>query len=139
VLFRSGISCAWAFRKVLLTSPKLFFLAGLLPFLGGVFLFWIGVQVVFPNYEVDSGTITTAAPVLITFAVGIPLTIVAAVLNTNGFFREKTVSYVKRNGDLVAALAGGGSMELTDGPTGSPPPAAPPVSDPASQSRSSNE
>jgi amino acid transporter len=131
----TGVACAWAFRKVLLTSPKLFFLAGLFPFIGGLFLFWVGVQVVFPNYEVDSGTITTAAPVLITFALGIPLTIVAAVLNKNGFFRQKTISYVSRNGNLVAAVAGGGTMELTGGP----PPAAPPVADPAAQSRSSNE
>ena len=135
----TGVACAWAFRKVLLTSPKLFFLAGLFPFVGGLFLFWVGVQVVFPNYEVDSGTITTAAPVLITFALGIPLTIVAAVLNKNGFFRQKTVSYVSRNGNLVAAVAGGGTMEPTGGPTGGPPPAAPPVADPAAQSRSSNE
>jgi hypothetical protein len=63
------------------------------------------------------------------------LTIVAAVLNKNGFFRQKTVSYVSRNGNLVAAVAGGGTMELTGGP----PPAAPPVADPAAQSRSSNE
>ena len=40
---------------------------------------------------------------LITFVLGIPLTIVAAVLNENGFFHEKTVSYVLHNGQLMAA------------------------------------
>jgi amino acid transporter len=135
----TGIACAWAFRKVLLSSVRLFFLAGLLPFLGGLFLFWIGIQVVFPNYVINSTTLTTAAPVLITFAVGIPLTIVAAIVNKSGFFREKTVSYVSQNGRLMAAVAGGGTMELTGGPTADPPAAAQPVSDPSAQSRSSSE
>src|ERR1019366_9755985 len=107
----TGISCAWAFRKVLFTSPSLFFLAGLLPFIGGVFLFWIGYEVVIPAGTSFSDDIGTAAPVLVTFGVGIPLTIIAALVNKNGFFKEKTVSYIKQNGRLMAALAGGGTME----------------------------
>jgi amino acid transporter len=135
----TGISCAWAFRKVLFTSPSLFFLAGLLPLVGGLFLFWIGYQVVFPNNEIDSTTLSTAAPVLIAFALGIPLTFVAAATNKTGFFHEKTVSYVKRNGRLVASIAGGGTMELSGATAGSPGVAAAPVEDPAAQSRSSSE
>jgi amino acid transporter len=116
----TGISCAWAFRKVLFSSVQLFFLAGLFPLIGGIFLFWIGYNVVFPSGYDFSTDITTAAPVLITFALGIPLTIVAAVLNKNGFFHEKTVSYVRRNGQLVAALSGGGSMELAGASVSTP-------------------
>jgi amino acid transporter len=108
----TGIACAWAFRKVLTSSVSLFFLAGLLPFLGGIFLFWIGYEVVFPAGTSFSDDIGTAAPVLITFALGIPLTIVAALVNKNGFFHEKTVSYVRKNGQLMAYIPGAGTMEL---------------------------
>jgi amino acid transporter len=132
----TGISCAWAFRKVLFTSPTLFFLAGLLPLAGGIFLFWIGYQVVFPDGQINASNIEVAAPVLIAFGLGIPLTIIAAVTNKNGFFHEKTVSYIKRNGRLVAATRGGGTMELAGATVGAP---AAPVEDPAAQSRSSNE
>lgn len=109
----TGIACAWAFRKVLFTSVSLFFLAGLLPLIGGIFLFWIGYQVVIPSGTSFSDDIGTAAPVLITFAVGIPLTIIAAIANKNGFFHEKTVSYVKKNGQLMAYVPGAGTMELS--------------------------
>jgi amino acid transporter len=108
----TGIACAWAFRKVLTSSVSLFFLAGLLPFLGGIFLFWIGYEVVFPSGTSFSDDIGTAAPVLITFALGIPLTFVAAMVNKNGFFHTKTVSYVRKNGQLMAYIPGAGTMEL---------------------------
>ncbi len=108
----TGIACAWAFRKVLLTSPVRFFLAGLLPFAGGIFLFWIGYQVIFPAGVSLSDQISTALPVLITFGLGIPLTIIAAVVNKTGFFHEKTVSYVNKNGQLMAYVSGEGTMEL---------------------------
>ena len=137
----TGISCAWAFRKVLFTSASLFFLAGLLPLFGGVFLFWIGYQVVFPSGQSFSDSINAALPVLIAFELGIPLTIVAAMVNRNGFFKEKTVSYVKQNGRLMAALAGGGTMELAGATISTPGAEATPefVADAAPQSRSSNE
>jgi amino acid transporter len=139
----TGISCAWAFRKVLFTSPSLFFLAGLLPFAGGLFLFWIGYQVVFPSGVAFGDAISAAAPVLVAFGLGIPLTILAAVLNRTGFFREKTVSYVKKNGQLMAYIAGTGTMELAGAaaalttPGAAADPAA--VADPAAQNLSSKE
>ncbi len=108
----TGIACAWAFRKVLTSSVSLFFLAGLLPFLGGIFLFWIGYQVVIPAGTSFSDDIGTAAPVLITFALGIPLVIIAAMVNKTGFFHQKTVSYIKKNGRLMAYVPGAGTMEL---------------------------
>ena len=61
----TGISCAWAFRKVLLTSVSLFFLAGLLPLIGGVFLFWIGYEVVFPAGTSFSDAVSAGLPVLV--------------------------------------------------------------------------
>jgi amino acid transporter len=135
----TGISCAWAFRKVLFTSPTLFLFAGLFPLIGGLFLFWIGVWVVFPHFEFTLANAETGLPVLITFALGIPLVIVAAVMNKSGFFREKTVSYVKHNGKLVAATAGGGSMELAGAGVSTPGAQATPESADPAQSRSSNE
>jgi amino acid transporter len=137
----TGISCAWAFRKVLFTSVSLFFLAGLLPLFGGVFLFWIGYEVIFPAGTSFSDAVSAGLPVLIAFGLGIPLTIIAALVNKSGFFKEKTVSYIKQNGRLVAALAGGGSMELAGASVSTPGAEVTPESvvDPAAQNRSSNE
>jgi amino acid transporter len=111
----TGIACAWAFRKVLLTSFKLFLLAGLLPFVGGLFLFWVGYQVIAPS-------VTLALPILIAVGAGIPLTLIAALANKNGFFQEKTISYISQNGHLVAATAGAGTRGLGGGPSGGAPP-----------------
>jgi len=82
----TGIACAWAFRKVLLKSPWTLLLAGVLPAVGGLFLFFIG-------YQVIAEGVGAAIPVLITIALGIPLTVVAAVFNRTGFFTRKTVAY----------------------------------------------
>src|SRR6202165_6057201 len=42
----TGIACAWAYRRALLKSPRILVLAGILPLIGGIFLFWIGYEVV---------------------------------------------------------------------------------------------
>ena len=131
----TGIACAWAFRKVLFTSPSLFLLAGLLPLAGGIFLFWIGYQVI----ASDPGD---SLPIGITFILGIPLTAVAAILTKTDFFHEKTVSYVRRNGQLVAALVGGGNMELAGASVTTPGAQVTPeavAEDPTAQSPSSKE
>ena len=82
----TGIACAWAFRRVLLQSVGNLFLIGILPLIGGIFLFWIG-------YQVIAAGVGAAVPVLITLGLGIPLTVVAALVNKNGFFSQKTVAY----------------------------------------------
>jgi amino acid transporter len=82
----TGIACAWAFRKVLLKSVRNLVLIGILPLIGGVFLFWIG-------YQVIAQGVGAAIPVLITLGLGVPLTVVAALVNKNGFFTQKTVAY----------------------------------------------
>ena len=96
-----GATCAWAFRRVLLKSAPNLILIGILPFIGGVFLFWIGYQVIAQGLD-------AAIPVLITLGLGIPLTVVAALTNKNGFFTQKTVAY-----DQIGAVE-------DDGPVGSP-------------------
>jgi amino acid transporter len=82
----TGIACAWAFRRVLLKSVLNLILIGILPLIGGVFLLWIGYQVIVQG-------VGAAIPVLITLGLGIPLTVVAALVNRNGFFTQKTVAY----------------------------------------------
>jgi amino acid transporter len=130
----TGLACTWAFRKVLFTSPSLFLLAGLLPFIGGVFLFWVG-------YQVIASDPSDSVPIIITFVIGIPLTGLAALLNKTGFFREKTVAYVMKNGRLAAQIAGGPTMELAGAGAAlsTPGATADPSADAAAQTRSSNE
>ena len=94
----TGLASAWAFRRVLLRSARLFVFAGLLPLLSGLFLFYIAGYVV----SQDTGA---AVPVLVTMGLGVPLLVVAVVTNRSGFFREKTVSYVMVDGRLTASPA----------------------------------
>ncbi len=99
----TGISCAWAFRKVLTSSAKLFLFAGLLPLLGGLGLLALGGYVSYNSWITDIGT---ALPILVAMALGVPLLIIAVATNRSGFFREKTVSYVLVDGRLTAATTG---------------------------------
>jgi len=106
----TGIACTWAFRKVLLTSVTRFIFAGVLPFLGGLFLLGVAYVVIAPTtlplgQSADWGT---SLPIVITIALGIPLLLIAMATARSDFFREKTVSYVVRDGQLVAALPSGG-------------------------------
>ncbi|HSP10033.1 MAG TPA: APC family permease [Candidatus Dormibacteraeota bacterium] len=96
----TGIACFWAFRKVLTTSPKLLMFAGVLPLAGGLALLALGGYVTYQSWTTD---ITTALPVLVAMALGIPLLLLAVITNRSGFFREKTVSYVMVDGTLTAA------------------------------------
>jgi amino acid transporter len=95
----TGLASFWAFRKVLTSSLRLFVFAGLLPLLGGLFLFYIAYYVI----QQDVGT---AVPILVTAGLGVPLLLLAGVTNRSGFFREKTVSYVMVDGKLTASGAG---------------------------------
>lgn len=83
----TGIGSAWAYRKVLTKKLSLFIFAGVAPFLGGVFLLWIGYQVV-----AQSG-VSASLPVLVTVGLGIPLAIFTRMLSKGDFFKVKTVSY----------------------------------------------
>jgi amino acid transporter len=96
----TGIACAWAFRKALFKSPRILILAGLLPLIGGIFLFWIGYEVV------ASAGFTQSLPVLISMAIGIPLLILTIVLTKSDFFRQKTETYdIGPNGEIVSSDA----------------------------------
>jgi amino acid transporter len=92
----TGIASAWAFRKVLTSSVRLFVFAGLLPLVGGLVLFYIA-------YYVISQDVGSAVPILICMGIGLPLLALSAATSRSGFFREKTVSYVMVDGKLTAA------------------------------------
>jgi amino acid transporter len=128
----TGIACAWAFRKVLLTSVTRFIFAGVLPLVGGLILLAVAYMVIAPNtlplgQAADWGT---SLPIVITVLIGVPLVILASVTSRSTFFHEKTVSYVLQNGRLVSALAGGATIELAGTTVGGPPAAPPPAADP---------
>jgi amino acid transporter len=96
----TGIACAWAFRKALLSRARMFVLAGLLPFAGGISLLALSGYVVYQSWTVS---ITQTLPVLVAMGLGIPLLVLAVATNRTGFFREKTVSYVVRDGKLAVS------------------------------------
>lgn len=140
----TGIACAWAFRKVLLTSATRFIFAGVLPLLGGLYLLAIGYALIVPSslplgQSPDWGT---SLPIMITVLLGIPLVILAAMTARSDFFHEKTVSYVLVNGKLAASQSGA-TMELAGAAAAAalstPGATADPAADAAAQSRSSNE
>jgi amino acid transporter len=96
----TGIACAWAYRKALLKSPRILVLAGILPAVGGIFLFWVGYEVV------AQAGFGTSLPVLIALILGLPLVILTMVLTKSDFFRQKTVSYdLGPNGEIVSSDA----------------------------------
>jgi amino acid transporter len=99
----TGLASAWAFRKVLFSSGRLLVFAGLLPFVGGLFLLAIGGYVTYQSWTSD---IATALPILVTIALGLPLMVLAAAASRSGFFQEKTVSYIMVEGQLTASPAG---------------------------------
>ena len=114
----TGIACAWAFRRVLLTSVRNLLLIGILPLIGGVFLFWIGYQVIAqgvgcghpgadhprPRHPPDGG---------------------GGLVNKNGFFSQRTVAYDqdsgrRRGGAGGVAPGGGGAGEGVGASPGQP-------------------
>jgi amino acid transporter len=96
----TGIACAWAFRKALFKSPRILVLAGILPLLGGLALFWVGYEVV------KLAGIGPSLPVTIPMVLGLPLLVLTIVLTKSQFFSQKTVSYdIGPNGEIVSSDA----------------------------------
>ena len=83
----TGVACAWAYRKILFKSGTNLILAGILPLVGGIFLFWVAYQVVV------QGGVGTSLPILITFGLGIPLVLSARLFGRADFFHRKMVTY----------------------------------------------
>jgi hypothetical protein len=64
-----------------------FFTGVLLPLLGGIFLLWVGYQVV------KQSGLGPSAPVLITMGLGIPLVVLAMLTTKGDFFKQPLVAY----------------------------------------------
>ena len=83
----TGITCAWAYRKVAFKELR-FFLTGILfPFLGGVVLLFVGYKVI------QTSGWSGANADIITLALGVPLVLVARFSTKGPFFKTKIVSY----------------------------------------------
>ncbi len=83
----TGLACAWAYRHILFRSATNLILAGVLPLLGGIFLFWVAYQVI-----VQAG-VGPSMPIIVTFVLGVPLVIMARLFSKSDFFHKPTVSY----------------------------------------------
>ena len=83
----TGVACAWAYRKAMLTSRRFFFTGVLMPLLSGGFCFWVGDRVI-----AQSGW-SASAPVLVAMLLGVPLVLVAQRLTHTDFFHRPAIAY----------------------------------------------
>jgi amino acid transporter len=83
----TGLACAWSYRRVMFMDLRFFVTGVVLPFLGGVFCFWVGYQVV------RQSGVGASAPVLVTFALGGPLVVLARLTSKSGFFQRRPLAY----------------------------------------------
>ncbi len=85
----TGISCAWAYRKVAFESTR-FFLTGILfPLLGGIALLAVGVWVI------KTAGWSGAGADIITLVLGVPLVIIARSTTRSDFFKQHPVAYTE--------------------------------------------
>ncbi len=83
----TGLACAWAFRKAAFQKTSFFFTGILLPALAGLFMFWVGFEVIRQNWG------SHMAPTVVVVALGIPLVIIAVVQTKGDFFKTKPIAY----------------------------------------------
>ncbi len=88
----TGLACAWYFRGILTRSAVTLIFAGIVPFLSGLFLFWVGVQVVVQGEQASGWGYVL--PVLVSFVIGIPLVAIAWLANKQYFaYRAEAYQY----------------------------------------------
>jgi len=85
----TGLTCAWAYRKVAFQSARFFLTGILLPLLGGAALLYVGYQVI-----KQSGWSGAGADI-ITLLLGIPLVIIARLTTRGDFFKQKPIAYTE--------------------------------------------
>jgi amino acid transporter len=98
----TGLACAWAYRRVAFKKLSFFFTGFLLPLASGIVLLFVGYKVV------DSSGFGAGVPILITFALGIPLVIVARLVTKGDFFKTKVVAFdtIEQETEVGAANKG---------------------------------
>ena len=103
----TGLASAWAYRKMLTSSASMLIFAGILPFLGGLALLFVGFEVISPAKSPWGTSPSWAAslPDLILLGLGVPLTAIAALTNRSGFFKQKTIAYTRDNDIPTVAAA----------------------------------
>jgi amino acid transporter len=83
----TGLTSAWAYRKVAFQRASFFVTGVLFPLVGGVVLLYVDYQVI------KGAGWSTGGPVIITMALGIPLVIVARLVTRGDFFKTKPIAY----------------------------------------------
>ncbi len=85
----TGVTCAWAYRKVAFQSTRFFFTGVLLPFVGGVVLLLVMADVI------KTGGWSGSYADIIALLMGIPLVILARVTTKGDFFKTRPISYTE--------------------------------------------
>ena len=83
----TGVTCAWAYRKVAFQSTRFFFTGVLLPLVGGIVLLLVMADVI------KQGGWSGSYADIIALLMGIPLVIVARFTTKGDFFKTKMVAY----------------------------------------------
>ena len=83
----TGLACAWSYRTVMFQKANFFFTGILLPSLSGLFCFWVGYEVV------RQSGLSASAPVLVAYALGVPLVFIARLRSTSEFFEQRPIVY----------------------------------------------
>ncbi len=79
----TGIACAWYFRRVLTRDAVTLVFAGILPLCSGLFLFWVGYQVIVQGQQASGWGYVL--PVLLSAVLGLPLVVIAWLANKTYF------------------------------------------------------
>ena len=87
----TGITCAWAYRRVAFRDVKFFFTGVLMPLLSGIVLLFVGGKVFWNQWTIPGDN--QALSILITMLLGIPLVIIARLETKGNFFRTKSQAY----------------------------------------------
>ena len=85
----TGVTCAWAYRKVAFQSTRFFFTGVLLPFVGGVVLLLVMADVI------KTGGWSGSYADIIALLLGIPLVILARLTTKGSFFKVKPIAYTE--------------------------------------------
>ena len=93
----TGFACAWFFRHALLRSIKTFIFAGVFALGGGVFIGALAIYNVYNTISGSSDGWSIERPVLVSLALGLPVLLLAWLLNP-AFFRRPATAYDPRSG-----------------------------------------